>query len=64
MSGTIMEAIDSMRAALMIYEVERIADLQREYDGQGCDEGCRLCGSARLGSEVICWWHGVAEHAK
>lgn len=58
---TLLEACDHLSALGLLQEVDRATELQREYDGQGCDEGCGLCNDGH--PEIICWWHGVARHA-
>ncbi len=57
----IIEIGDSIAAMALIMETERLAHLQRDLDGQGCDEGCGLCGAHH--PEVICWFHVRAASA-
>ena len=58
---SLIETAESIAVLGLLMEVDRATALQREYDGQGCDEGCGLCNDGH--PEVICWWHGVARHA-
>jgi len=66
MSGTIIEALDSLMASALIFEIEERAHNQRMLDGMGCDEGCGLCGSNGTygaAGEYICFWHHRASCA-
>lgn len=59
--NSLIETTESIAVLGLLMEVDGATALQREYDGQGCDEGCGLCNDGH--PEVICWWHGVARHA-
>ncbi|MES2201126.1 MAG: hypothetical protein V4498_02630 [candidate division FCPU426 bacterium] len=59
-SRSIVEIADSIGVLGLLLETEIHASTQRRLDGDGCDEGCGICGAE---PEGVCWFHQGARAA-